>query len=288
MTDEPMWWEGRMATFDLETTSPLPEEARIVTASLAFVGGGLETEVHTWLTDPGVEIPEEASAIHGVTTEKAQEEGRPYDVVLDEVCDGLRTAVNECTVLVVFNARYDCTVIDREHRRAFGSGGLAELFGPGALPVFDPFVTDKQLDRYRRGKRTLETQCEHWGVKLDGAHDAEFDAVAAARIAYRMGTRGGIVRRVRNGKEAREKAALEREWAHIRTSAPLLHAAQAGWAAAERDRFAEYLAGRAREKAFAGDEEGAQKDAEDAERVGMERGWPVLELMPHEIERGVA
>jgi DNA polymerase III epsilon subunit-like protein len=69
------WWNGRMAAFDLETTAANPEEARIVAAAVVLVGAGAETDSTTWLADPGIEIPEEAAEVHGITTERAQAEG---------------------------------------------------------------------------------------------------------------------------------------------------------------------------------------------------------------------
>jgi DNA polymerase-3 subunit epsilon len=50
-------------------------------------------------------------------------------------------------------------------------------------------VLDKAVDKWRKGKRTLTATCEHYGVRLDGAHDASFDAVASARIAWRIAQR---------------------------------------------------------------------------------------------------
>ena len=34
------WWKGRLCGFDLETTHPNPEEARIVQACVVRVGAG--------------------------------------------------------------------------------------------------------------------------------------------------------------------------------------------------------------------------------------------------------
>jgi DNA polymerase-3 subunit epsilon len=55
--------------------------------------------------------------------------------------------------------------------------------------VIDPLIIDKQLDKYRKGKRTLTAVCEVYQVKLseDDAHAADADAIAAARVAWRMG-----------------------------------------------------------------------------------------------------
>jgi DNA polymerase III epsilon subunit-like protein len=84
------WWQGRMAAFDLETTAAIPEEARIVTAALALVRRREPTETTTWLADPGIEIPEEAAEVHGITTERAQAEGDRRPTSCREVLDRAR------------------------------------------------------------------------------------------------------------------------------------------------------------------------------------------------------
>lgn len=259
-----VWWKGRIVGVDLETTAPQPEEARIVTAAIAMCGGGEETRTMTWLVNPGIEIPDEAAAIHGITTERAREEGDEPAPAIAEILLALSDMTPEGAPLAIFNARYDLTVLDREARRH----GLKPLGTGRPQLVVDPFVIDKQLDRYRRGSRKLDAMCEHYRASLDGAHDAAFDALAAARLAYRIGQSGQVVRRVRNGQEGREKAALVREWEAIRDDLPALHRAQVWWATAERDRFAEY-------KRSIGEHEVAA-------RVAAERGWPVLEVMEHE------
>lgn len=275
------WWDGRMCAFDLETTAPDPEEARIVTAAVAFVGGGEPTETRTWLADPGVEIPEGATEVHGITTEQAQAEGRPVDEVVGEVLLALGEAIIAGWPLIIFNARYDLTVVDREARR-HGEGLAPDWTG---LLVVDPFVCDKHLHRYRKSypgrmtpeeakaagipsSRTLEGMCAHYGATLDGAHDAAFDAIAAGRLAWCIGKRGEVVRRVRGKQEAIELAALKREWEAVRGDLPALHAAQTRWALAERDRFEAYKR--------------SQGDHEEADRIAAEKGWPVLEL-PSEV-----
>ncbi|GAA3366567.1 hypothetical protein [Saccharopolyspora gregorii] len=53
-------------------------------------------------------------------------------------------------------------------------------------PVVDPRCLDKRFDRYRKGKRTLGALCEHYRVRLDSAHDATADALACARLAWRL------------------------------------------------------------------------------------------------------
>ena len=68
-------WADRLGVFDLETTGVDVEMARIVTACIAVLDAdGAVVQRWDWLADPGVEIPEAASAVHGITTERARAE----------------------------------------------------------------------------------------------------------------------------------------------------------------------------------------------------------------------
>lgn len=174
-----MW--GRLAVFDLETTGVDIETARIVSACVAVLEpDGSVVERWDWLADPGVEIPEGASAVHGITTERARSLGRPAVDVVGEITQTLRVLLALGIPLVVYNAPYDLSLLDRECRRY----GRTPLATPAL--VIDPLVLDKAVDRYRKGKRTLEVTAELYGVTLDDAHDAGSDAIAAGRVAQSM------------------------------------------------------------------------------------------------------
>jgi len=55
------WADDRRCGFDIETTGEDRETARVVTATLVFVGGGRPTETVCLLADPDVEIPAAAA-----------------------------------------------------------------------------------------------------------------------------------------------------------------------------------------------------------------------------------
>lgn len=176
------WHLGRMAGFDIESTGPDPLTARIVTACIVQCGGNQPVDAANWLTDAGGEvIPDEAAAIHGISTEKARTEGVPLAEAVAEILAGLTQVITSGIPIVAMNARYDLTLLDREAERH----GLDPV---PAGPVIDPFVIDKEVDRYRPGKRTLTALCDHYKVALDGAHSADADAIAACRIAWRQGS----------------------------------------------------------------------------------------------------
>ncbi|TJZ55583.1 3'-5' exonuclease [Streptomyces piniterrae] len=214
------WHTGRLAGFDLETTGPDPLTARIVTACVVQCGGGHPTESATWLTDvDGEEIPAEAAAIHGVTTGIAHTQGTDLREAVDQIIGALsQVALSDGIPVVAMNARYDLTVLDREARR-YGMTPLTDRLG-GELRVVDPFVIDKQVDRYRRGSRKLTALCEHYDVPIGDAHQADADAIAACRVAWRQGTRYPRL------------AAMTLDE---------LHTAQIGWAAEQAASLQEYF-----------------------------------------------
>ena len=175
------WHLGRMAGFDLETTGPDPLTARIVTACIVQCGGGQPVISANWLTDvDGETIPDEAARIHGITTDRAHADGVPLAEAVAEILAGLTQAILSGVPIVAMNARYDLTLLDREAER-FGLDPLP------AGPVVDPFVLDKQYDKYRKGSRKLTALCEYYAVPIGDAHTADADAIAACRVAWRLG-----------------------------------------------------------------------------------------------------
>lgn len=183
------WHEGPRAAFDLETTGRDPSSARIVTATILFVGadGGV-LEHHEWLADPGVEIPDGAAAIHGITTAYARTHGLAAVDVVRGISAVLARLFAAGVPVLAYNARYDFTVLAQEGRRH----GVTT---PRPAPVIDPFIMDKQADRYRRGKRTLTALCEHYGIRFENAHTSAADVGATLDVGRALAARYGFLRR---------------------------------------------------------------------------------------------
>ncbi|MEW1720103.1 3'-5' exonuclease [Streptomyces sp. NPDC093109] len=183
-----MSWHGEtLVGFDLETTGTEPLEARIVTAAVVEVRGGEVIRQRGWLADPGISIPAQASAVHGISNERAVAEGRPAAEVAGEIGALLGDYWARGVPVVAYNASFDLTLLTAELRRH----GLPPLQPVG--PVIDPYTIDRAVDRYRRGKRTLEAVCGEYGVVLDAAHEAGADALAAVRVAIAIAERHGSV-----------------------------------------------------------------------------------------------
>ncbi|MFD4660537.1 exonuclease domain-containing protein [Kitasatospora sp. NPDC058444] len=183
------WYTGPLASFDTETTGVDVENDRIVSAALVVqLAPGEPARTTTWLADPGVPIPDGARAVHGITDEQVRAHGRPAGAVVEEVTRALAAEARAGRPVVVMNAPYDLTLLDRELRRHHGLTLTTGLAASG-LVVLDPRVLDKHVDRYRKGRRTLTDLCAHYGVALAGAHDAAADATAALALTRRIGAR---------------------------------------------------------------------------------------------------
>ncbi len=171
-------WSDTLAVFDTETTGLDTRHARIVTCFLGIIGpDGEVQESHSWLADPGVDIPEQAAAVHGVTTEMAREQGRSAPDVVREIGDTVGGYLASGLPVVAYNAVYDFSILHHEMVRY----DIAPLSAP--RPIIDPLVIDRAVDTYRKGKRTLGMAAAHYLVALDDSHRADADAIAAGRVA---------------------------------------------------------------------------------------------------------
>lgn len=180
------WADGPLCAFDLETTGPDPLEARIVTATVVRIRPGRDKVVTDWLSDvDGEEIPAGAAAVHGVTTERAHAEGRPHREVLGEIVTALALEWATGVPVIGHNVSYDFTVVAQECLRS----GLDPFQVAG--PVIDTIVLDRGVDKYRKGKRTLTASAQVYGVALseEDAHSSAADALASARIAWKIARR---------------------------------------------------------------------------------------------------
>jgi hypothetical protein len=118
-----------MVGFDTETTGVDFVTDRIVTAAVIFRDGADgAVSARTWLIDPGIEIPERATAVHGITTEMAREQGADPVVALGEIAALLAAALANGSPIVAFNAGYDLGILDAELAR-HGLPSLARRIG---------------------------------------------------------------------------------------------------------------------------------------------------------------
>ncbi len=158
------WHEGRLAALDTETTGVDPAEARIVTAAMVYLEPGQRPRKIEWLLDPGIDIPDEAAAVHGYTRDRILTEvggeGRALrltpngnrsttaDAALFEIAMHTASAIGREVPLVVHNAAYDLTLLEAELTR----NAIDTLASrpAGIVGVVDPMVIEKAFDQYRK------------------------------------------------------------------------------------------------------------------------------------------
>lgn len=173
------WLDGVIASLDFETTGTNPKEDRMVSVALVFVnpdgtvrgGAGLTT-----LINPGIEIPDSATAVHGITTERAEFEGMDPVEALIEIRAWLLVAAQNDIPVCIYNAPFDWPLLHAEAARH------AVRNIPQNLYLLDPLLMDRSLDRFRKGGRKLATVAAYYGIPLTDAHDANADAVASVGV----------------------------------------------------------------------------------------------------------
>lgn len=207
-----LWHLGPLLGFDIESTGVDVELDRIVTTATVLHQPGQERITTNRLANPGIDIPEGATAVHGITTAHAIEHGRPAHEVIQETRDALAEAMDAGSPVAGANLVYDFTLLDRECRR-HGVQPLTNI-----APVIDVMVIDKAIDRYRRGSRKLVDLSALYGVQLLNAHDSDSDATAALDIALAIAARVP----------------------QLRAPAMNLHRWQIGWRAEQMASFAQY------------------------------------------------
>lgn len=172
------WTRSPYLGLDLEATGTDVDTDRIVSAALwRLHPDGRALTGQFWTVDPGIEVPAASTQVHGLTTEYVRKHGTRAARAAPQIAVALTEAAHHGWPLVVFNAPYDLSLLDRELRRHTSTGLWT-------LPaVLDPLILDRAVCD-RPGKRTLAACCEHYGVELapDEAHQAGPDALAAGRL----------------------------------------------------------------------------------------------------------
>jgi DNA polymerase-3 subunit epsilon len=211
MRQRSSWADGPLLGFDLETTGVDPESDRAVTLALIHREPGREPTRYHFLINPGIEIPETATAVHGITTDYARDHGEPPEKVWAQARELMQRLWTPQCPIVAFNGSYDLTMADRELARHFGATAGIDFTG---RYLVDPLVIDRANDRWRKGGRKLTQMCQHYGVPLgEDAHDAVADTLATMRLAYKLAaTYAGSVGYINLAKLHQRQIRWHRTW----------------------------------------------------------------------------
>jgi DNA polymerase III subunit epsilon len=180
------WPTGELMGLDFETTGI--DRFNDVPVSYALVSVVEGVVVRSWsgLIDPGRPIPAEATAVHGITTERARDEGMPLREAMALVSDAVVTASRRGVPLAGMKLDYDLTILETQARDLCGWGPVERGWRG---PVLDAVVIDRHFDPERKGRRTLVDLCAHYGIEIGNAHDAASDAIASIEVLFALALR---------------------------------------------------------------------------------------------------
>ncbi|MFE9127015.1 exonuclease domain-containing protein [Streptomyces sp. NPDC007148] len=184
--------EVRKAAWDTETTGTNPVEDRIVSAAFIVRGGDHQEHAFSWLINPGVPIPPEATELHRITDAMVQAKGQDPKTALDQIATNLARAIKWGFPLIAFNHSFDWSILHYELLR-HGLPTVEDRVSGLPLPLIDPYVIDRHyVDRVRgKGQRKLKPTAERYRVQLTDWHAAKADALAALLIAEEQFARFG-------------------------------------------------------------------------------------------------
>lgn len=266
------WWSGRALGFDTETDGPVPTEARIITGALVHLPGPRhQPQPMELMIQPERDIPQEAIDVHGITTERARDEGVLREVGIAQIATTIAELAGPEVPVVGHNAIYDLTLLDRELRRlqlgrletersVFAQIEQVRLIlGEKlltAFPVIDTLVLDKAIDPYRKGSRRLVDAAQFYRVAMaqGSAHGATADVIASLRIAVTIANRmgweaGDLIACYRDRKRPGEIVTAYRALAE--KELPSLHCAQVRWKAEQAAGLRDYFLSKGNESAAA-------------------------------------
>lgn len=175
------WTEQPLCVLDFETTSPDPLTCGVVSVAVARFENRQCVGHFYSLINPRMDIPAEATAIHGVSEGDVKDAPALTDVAADIY------ALAKDAMPCGYNGQTFDRVILQRHIR----GTDCAMFDNG-WHWADPLVVVRDCDRWERGagRHKLENVCKRHGVELDGAHNALADAIATGKLLYRLLDKG--------------------------------------------------------------------------------------------------
>jgi DNA polymerase-3 subunit epsilon len=153
--------------FDLETTGINISRDKIVEASFLKVYPNGKEEIRTYRINPEMHIPEESTAIHGITDEDVKD-----CPTFKQLAKTLADFLEGCDMAGFNSSRFDVPMLAEEFLRAGVEFDISKR----------KFV-DVQIIFHKKEQRTLEAAYRFYCDKeLDKAHSAEADAVATYEV----------------------------------------------------------------------------------------------------------
>ena len=173
------WEEMDVALLDVETTGRDASVDRVVEVGIVVGRRGDVVARYNWLIHPGMPIPAEVTAIHGITDEMVKDKPR-FEEVAAEIGNALRACVP-----AAYNALFDRAFMHGEFARAkAATAGIPAMLRE--TEWLDPLVWARDIQSDEKS-RSLGDVAARLGVKLESAHRASDDAEAALRVLFVLG-----------------------------------------------------------------------------------------------------
>jgi DNA polymerase III subunit epsilon len=172
--DDLYWDKIPFVAFDTETTG-LGKEDRICQVAVASFSGDGSLRTKSWLVYPGMPIPAQSTAIHGITDEMVKGAPMFFDIC-DEIVEELWRAP-----WVAHNLSFDARFLAKE---------IPSEKWPRGLPTLCSMTYAKRIHeetKYRRGHK-LADLANFFGVdySIKNLHDAQYDAGLLAHVTRSM------------------------------------------------------------------------------------------------------
>ncbi len=158
---------SRVVAFDLETTGLDVEKDRIIEFCFIILDDDLNpADTHSSLVNPGMPIPQESVAVHGITDDMVAD-APPFSHFARRIQSLIKDKV-----LVAHNHRFDMGFLNAELQRA-GMAGVA---------VNHPCIDTLTIEHFVNSHRLEDTYTRYSGKSLEGAHRSEADTLATVEV----------------------------------------------------------------------------------------------------------
>lgn len=169
------WKKGLMLCVDTETTGFNPPDDKIVEVGAVLYRDKEILRKECWLVNPGIPIPAEATAVHGITN--ASTDSAPP---LLDIAEELLSLVCEAHVLVGYNWPFDASFFQAELEGAWTDS-------IDGTPIIDPLIVVRfdNVGRYWKGsgRHQLARVADRFGIEAEGdIHRASTNCILTLRI----------------------------------------------------------------------------------------------------------
>ena len=159
--------ERPLAFIDIETTGRNPYSDRIVELSILKISPGGNREYKSHRINPGMPIPEETTAIHGITDADVAEEP-----LFQQYAKGIRDFIEGCDISGFNVINFDLPCLEAELARSNVDFSRKNRYLIDSMVIF-----------HQREPRNLKAAyLKYCGKEMENAHSAKEDAKVSCEI----------------------------------------------------------------------------------------------------------